>query len=75
MVPGHGMADRANIFGASGWTPVVGDWNPDVKGTKIGIYKDGSGILTGTGTVRGIPVRIKHSVRSSGWIPIIGKWN
>jgi hypothetical protein len=28
-------------FGLPGWSPVIGNWNGDGKGTKIGIYKDG----------------------------------
>ena len=38
MGPG---TDKAYNFGAAGWTSVVGDWNPAVTGTKIGVYKDG----------------------------------
>ena len=36
--------DRANMFGAPGWTSVLGDWNGDNK-TEIGIYKDGTWYL------------------------------
>ena len=47
--------DRANVFGAAGWTSVIGDWNGDNK-TEIGIYKDGTGTWTIMETDSGMPV-------------------
>ena len=43
--------DRANGFGAIGWTPVLGDWNGDNK-IEIGVYQDGVWYLDydGSGT-------------------------
>ena len=68
--------DRANTFGAVGWTPVTGDWNSDVTSTKIGVYKDGTRYLAGTETAHGIPVRINHTCSEQlAWVPVTGNWS
>ena len=65
-----------NMFGASGWTPVVGDWNGDGKGTKIGIYKDGTWYLDWNGNgVWDSGTDKVYTFGAAGWIPIIGKWS
>ncbi len=68
--------DRANNFGAPGWTSVVGDWNPAVSGTKIGVtdgqqwYLDwnGNGVWD-QGTDKA------YNFGAFGWIPVVGDWN
>jgi hypothetical protein len=62
-------------FVATGWTPVVGDWNYFNK-TKIGVtngatwYLDwnGNGIYE-TGTDKG------YNFGTAGWTPVLGDWN
>ncbi len=33
--------DKVYTFGTTGWNLVIGDWNGDGKGTKIGVYQNG----------------------------------
>ena len=48
--------DKADIFGTLGWTPVVGNWNGDATGDKIGIYQGWRpGISTTTVPGHGMP--------------------
>ena len=65
MGPG---TDKVYSFGALGWTPVVGDWNPTVTGTKIGVYKDGVWYLdwNGNGAWDQGPIRRIHSEPLAG---------
>ena len=47
--------DKLDYFGTVGYTPVVGNWNGDATGDKIGIYRMVSGILTTTVPGHGMP--------------------
>ena len=44
-----GCRRPVNNFGLPGWSPVVGDWNGDGEGSKLGVYKDGSWYLDSNG--------------------------
>ena len=67
--------DRANDFRQPGWTPLVGNWNGDATGTKIGVYKDGSWYLDtdGSGTWNGGDRA--NTFGAAGWTPVTGDWN
>ena len=67
--------DKAYGFGASGWTPVVGNWSG--TGTnKIGVYKDGSWYLDYDGDgIFTYGTDKAYGFGASGWTPIIGKWS
>ena len=67
--------DRANSFGAPGWTSVLGDWNGDGS-TKIGIYKDGIWYLDYNGNgVWDTGIDKVNTFGAAGWTPIVGDWN
>jgi len=67
--------DQANMFGAPGWTSVVGDWNGDGT-TKIGVYKDGTWYLDYNGNgVWNTGIDKVYSFGAPGWTPIVGDWN
>ena len=67
--------DRANAFGAPGWTSVLGDWNGDGK-TEIGIYKDGTWYLDYNGNgVWDTGIDKVDYFGTLGWTPVIGNWN
>ena len=66
--------DKYIPYGATGWTPLVGDWNGDGK-SEIGIYKDavwyldygGSGVIDANTRY--------YQFGAAGWTPLIGDWN
>jgi hypothetical protein len=67
--------DRANMFGAPGWTPVLGDWNGEGS-TKIGIYKDGIWYLDYNGNgAWDAGIDKVYSFGAPGWSPVVGDWN
>ena len=67
--------DRANSFGAPGWTSVIGDWNGDGT-SKIGIYKDGTWYLDYNGNgVWDAGIDKVYIFGTVGWTPIVGDWN
>jgi hypothetical protein len=67
--------DKLVYFGDVGWTPVVGDWNPAVPGTKIGVYKDGIWYLdwNGNGTWDNGVDKLYY-FGAPVWTPLVGKW-
>ncbi len=68
--------DKADNFGAPGWTPVVGDWNPAVPGTKTGVYKDGVWYLDwNCNGAWDNGVDYAYSFGAPGWTPVVGKWS
>ena len=68
--------DRANTFGAPGWTPVTGNWNGDATGTKIGIYKDGTWYRDYNGNgVWDTGIDTVDTFGAPGWTPVVGKWS
>ena len=67
--------DRANNFGANGWTSKTGDWNGDGK-TEIGVYKDGVWYLDYNGNgAWDTGVDNVSMFGALGWTPIVGDWN
>jgi hypothetical protein len=63
------------MFGASGWTSVVGDWNGDGK-TKVGVYKDGAWYLDYDGNgIWDTGKDREYSFGSPGWTSVVGKWS
>jgi hypothetical protein len=66
--------DRANSFGATGWTSVVGDWNGDNK-AEIGVYKDGVWYLDNDGSGTWNAGDRANSFGSTGWTSVVGNWN
>jgi hypothetical protein len=67
--------DRANMFGAPGWMPVLGDWNGDGS-TKIGVYKDGMWYLDYNGNgVWDAGIDKVDMFGAVGWTPLVGDWN
>ena len=73
------VTDRmVTAFGLPGWTPVVGDWNGDGKGQKIGIYKEGTWYLdmNGNGAWDGpVTDRMVTAFGLPGWTPVVGDWS
>ena len=68
--------DRAHTFGAIGWTPVLGNWNGDAKGTKIGVYKDGIWYLDWNGNgIWDAGTDKVYTFGAPGWTPVVGDWN
>ena len=63
------------MFGAAGWTSVIGDWNGDNK-SEIGIYKDGTWYLdyNGNGFWDAGIDKLDY-FGTVGWTPVIGNWN
>ena len=50
MEYGIPVIDKLDYFGTLGWTPVVGNWNGDATGDKIGVYMDGVWYLDNDGS-------------------------
>ena len=67
----HGI-DKLHYFGTVGYTPVVGNWNGDATGDKIGIYKDGAWYLDNDGSGTWMP-RPDNTVRNC-WLDT-RQWN
>ena len=68
--------DRAYSFGATGWTPVTGEWNPSIPGTKTGVYKDGTWYLDWNGNgAWDAGIDRAYSFGAAGWIPVMSDWN
>ena len=67
--------DRANGFGAPGWTPVVGNWNGDATGTKIGVYQDGTWYLDNDGSGTWNAGDRVNGFGAPGGTPVVGNWN
>ena len=66
---------QGNLFGAHGWTSVLGDWNGDGK-TEIGIYKDGTWYLDYNGNgIWDTGIDRLNYFGTLGWTPIVGNWN
>ena len=42
--------DKLDYFGTVGYTPVLGNWNGDATGTKIGIYRNRAWYLDNDGS-------------------------
>ena len=63
------------MFGAPGWTSVLGDWNGDGK-TEIGIYKDGTWYLDYNGNgIWDAGIDKLDYFGTLGWTPVVGNWN
>jgi len=65
---------KAYGFGATGFTPVIGDWNGD-GATKIGVYKDGAWYLDYLGEGHWSANTKVYSFGASGFTPVVGDWN
>jgi len=67
--------DYAYNFGATGWTPVAGDWNGD-NTTDIGVYLNGFWYrdYNGNGTWD-TGTDSAGNFGAPGWTPVIGDWN
>jgi hypothetical protein len=67
--------DTANVFGAPGWTSVLGDWNGDGM-TEEGIYKDGAWYLDYNGNgIWDAGIDKADIFGTVGWTPVVGNWN
>ena len=67
--------DKPYIFGTTGWTKVVGDWNGDGT-TKIGLYKDGTWYLDWNGNGAWDDGTDKvYIFGTTGWTSVVGDWN
>jgi hypothetical protein len=67
--------DRANMFGAIGWMPLIGDWNGDNK-AEIGVYQNGVWYLDSNGNgAWDNGVDYAYSFGAPGWTPVPGKWS
>ena len=74
-VSGTAGTDKTYSFGATGWTPVVGDWNGDGK-TETGVYRNGVWYLDYNGNgVWNAGIDKTYSFGSTGWTPVVGDWN
>lgn len=74
-----GSADHAFTYGATGWTPIVGDWDGDGADT-IGVYDPSTSrfyLNNANSTNPGSPTisAFIYGPANSGWIPIAGDWN
>jgi parallel beta-helix repeat protein len=65
-------ADLKFVFGQSGDTPVVGDWNGDGKDT-IGVYHSGVFNFRNSNTAGNSDISFAYG--KSGDIPVVGDWN
>ena len=62
-------------FGATGWIPVMSDWNGDGK-TEVGVYKDGVWYLDRNGNgVWDAGTDSQYTFGATGWIPVMSDWN
>jgi len=66
--------DKEYQFGASGFTPVIGDWNGDGR-DKIGVYKDGAWYLDYLGEGTWTTNTKAYGFGAAGYTPVIGDWN
>ena len=66
--------DKAYSFGATGWTPIIGDWNPSVAGTKIGVYQNGMWYIDMDGSGTWNAGDRANLFGTLGWTPVVGKW-
>ena len=67
--------DRANNFGAPGWTSVPGDWNGDGK-TEISVYQNGVWYQDYNGNgAWDTGVDNVSMFGALGWTPTVGDWN
>jgi len=70
-----GNADIALLYGSSGLTEVVGDWNGDGKDT-IGTYNPTSGVWKLRNSNGPGPADITFAYGGSVWpTPVVGDWN
>jgi hypothetical protein len=71
------VVDKLGYFGASGFTPVVGDWNGDGK-TDIGAYNPANGAwyLDANGNYNwdGMPADRFGFFGAAGFTPVVGDW-
>jgi hypothetical protein len=74
----RGDADITFSYGpvASGWTPIVGDWDGDGKVT-IGLYNGTNGIffLRNSNTNGFADITFTYGPAGAGWKPIVGDWD
>jgi PKD repeat protein len=70
------LVDQQAFFGIAGYTPVVGDWNGDLR-TEIGVTNGVDWFLdtNGNGTWDGAPVDQHGFFGIPGWTPVVGDWN
>ena len=67
--------DQANVFGALGWTSVLGDWNGDGI-TEEGIYNDGTWYLDYNGNgIWDAGIDKLDYFGTLGYTPVVGNWN
>ena len=68
--------DRANMFGTLGWTSVLGNWNGDSKGPRLGSIRmvPGTWTIMATGTSDTGIDKLDY-FGANGWIPVVGNWN
>lgn len=69
-----GTGDHMHSFGASGWTPVEGDWDGDTM-TEIGVYSNGVWYLDMDGDGSFDSGDLRGNFGAAGWIPVVGDWD
>ena len=76
-VPVVGMPGIVRIRSVPpGGTPVTGEWNPSIPGTKTGVYKDGTWYLDWNGNgAWDAGIDRAYSFGATGWTPVTGEWN
>jgi hypothetical protein len=62
--------------GASGWTPIAGDWNGDGVDT-VGLYNPTTStfFLKNTNSAGPADLVFPYGPAGAGWTPIVGDWN
>jgi len=67
--------DSVYIFGAPGWTPIIGDWNATGK-SYIGVTNGQQWYLDWNGNgVWDTGIDKAYNFGATGWTPIVGDWN
>jgi hypothetical protein len=73
-----GVADITYYYGpaASGWTPIMGDWDGDGKVT-AGFYDGANGrfFLRNSNTNGFADIVFSYGPSGAGWLPIVGDWD
>jgi hypothetical protein len=69
-----GAGDGVYSFGASGWTPLAGDWNA-TGNSYIGVTNGQQWYLDWNGNGAWDGADKAYSFGAPGWIPVLGKWN
>ena len=77
MVPGHGTPETGLIRSERlAGHRLLGNWNGDATGTKIGVYKDGTWYLDYNGNgVWDAGIDKVDYFGTLGWTSVVGKWN